>query len=571
MTRTCLNELSQSSLDSELRVIFQRLESETFHRGDLGLARAMAERGHMPIKYLVDALETALKDGRYEDVWKVRSDISSATIDRDSFILVHEKFLRAAQHLGKHRKEIAVLQDLLKETPTESAQIGYRKILAKALASLGKWEESLVECKRIEQSNASSEGDILWSLLQKAETLWQAGRFHEADSVYESVEQELRSERSEEWLRYSVGRARQSGQRGDMDGVARFLQSAEDVVGAPVCARDPLFLNTLGGMKVELAEYREAASILDMALRRAVEMNEWDVYVMVSHRACSVEYGLGRMWEAARIGRDGVATSVALGSDRISVMISSMVAYPEAILGRIGPSFRCAETMMRTAMHLKDQNLLVQAHRLRAFVAAYAGWRQILDEAEEAIRDVGGLGAEEGVAYVHYCRGIQLIGAHRWSEAKSALKKALKRATDTGHLGLSLRIQLLLIIASVNQESITEVLSEIQGLKKKLAAGKYPALVPIADLAEYKIRKDPPSAEKARAAMVQMWENGRFLEILDWVPEIYENADDEERRALKRQVVDIVQRSANTLDDASLRSQFLSSRRVRAALELARS
>jgi tetratricopeptide (TPR) repeat protein len=160
---------------------------------------------------------------------------------RDSWL----RILHAAQRAGKYEEEVRILRRLLR-TSVGAAAIEERKMLAQALGHLGDWQGALEQCSWILSDGQAMSAARTWAALQRAETLWQAGRFADADEAYEAIEPTYRRHGSGVARFAVVARASQYGQRGDMAGVKRYLDLAEAKVGPEQCRQDPMYLNTLG-------------------------------------------------------------------------------------------------------------------------------------------------------------------------------------------------------------------------------------------------------------------------------------------------------------------------------------
>lgn len=544
------------------------IDSNETLEGDTRLLASLLNSGCVPARYLHRTLEESLSLGRNDEVLDLEPLINSVEMKKASRKRCYEYLLLAARTLGRYAKEAELLGRLLEVAPDRQV-IEYRMRLSSVLASLGNWGEAIGQCEEIDKDQRATEAESLLSTLQRAEILWQSGDFHKADTVYEVVKGLLRDDMQKEWLRYGVSRAREFGQRGDMDQVAAYLEEARARAGTALCESDVMFLITKGGLDVELGNHGAAAPIMERALEVALQEGNWNAHVMAAHRACTIEYGLGRMWEASRVGREGITTAVALGSKRIERMISSTTAFPEVILGNLGASLKCSQEMISTAEELGDVNLLIQAHRLRAFVGAYGGWRELVERSSRAVEGVGReIGADEALSFLDYCAGLFFYGEHAWKEASDRFESALVGARETGQAGHVLKIRTLMTVVN-SKLGRSENDNTLEEIESELRLGRNPALEPMVSLARALDSRSISEADWIEA-LDQMWDHGRLMEFLEWAPSIAGIVGKQGPINLRKRIVNIVQRAANSLDDTELRKQFLSSKRVRFALLTAR-
>jgi hypothetical protein len=212
---------------------------------------------------------------------------------------------------------------------------------------------------------------------------------------------------------------------------------------------------------------------------------------------------------------------------------------------------------------------MIQAHRLRAFVGAYGGWREIVEDSYQIVGRLGReIGAEEALSFLDYCAGLFFFGERAWKEAIEKLESALEKARDTGQAGHALKIRLLISVVN-NKLGRREEDDDLKETEAELMSGRYPALEPIVKLSRI-LNRGLRSDAEGEEVLNQMWDHGRLMEFLEWAPGIRGEVTGQSPINLRKRIVNIVQRAANSVDDTELRKQFLSSKRVRFALLTAR-
>ena len=565
MTREAVVEKAAEHFSgARLKELGGHLDGSKIHPGDLDLAGALVGLGVFESDYVLESLDRALSDGRYEGVLGFGEVFDSTEIKSRGVL---ERILRAAQRLGKFPKEVATLEGLLK-LPLETGQeIGYRKMLAKALASLGKWQEAVEQCQQIESAEGVSEKDRIWARLQRAETLWQAGRFAEADDIYGEVEGVLTSEMKEEWLRYAVGRARQAGQRGDMGGVEQYLGNAENAVGRSFCEKDVLYLHTLGGLEIQQSKFEDAHPLMKTARLQAQSKNDWATYIMVSDRASNVAECLGNLREATRIGKEALATATALGSERIVARVSNSLTFNEMLLGNLGGALRRVEEYLQAASKFDDHDMEVQGHRLLARIAAHGGFEEKLASSIDFLQKSASKDRKKAyVARADFYAGIFNMGKADWNVASDFFQSALSVLQELGRVDDMLEAQLYLSIAKFRANSETPSSEQVSKLMAKIEVA--PRFLPIMVLAKAEMSEDSDDRMEAEAigAIENLWLEGRCLDIVEWASAIVGRISTSGRARAKGKLLSAVQRIANSIDDASLKKQFLSLPRTQEAL-----
>jgi serine/threonine protein kinase len=543
------------------------------HTEDLGLARRLFENGNTLPRYTVIALEKALREGRYEQVLAF-ADLAAG---RDEAFgkwtnEVWSLFLRAAQRAGKYETQVRILRDLIRATTRpgasdlppsreqEAEAVIHRKALAQALTNLGDWKQAVEECQAIESSVEAGERDRLWAKLQRAETLWQAGRFADADGTYAEVESLLSDSMAEEWLRFAVGRARQHGQRGDMAGVKKYLELARRKAGKERCETDSLYLHTYAGLSIQVMGFTAAKGLAEKARHVASERADWVSYVMSSLRSAAISYGLGNMWDASRQGRDALATSAMLTSEMIWGRSIAFLAYPEIQLANLGSALRKASTYKDLATRIEDRNLLAQASRLIAFLGSQGGWRKLLDEAKELSdeKDVS-----ESSAFRRLCEGEYQLGLGLYESAAELLDESARQMKQLGEKDSEIRARLLL--AFCDHQLGKAVVDRINAQD----LDRFPPLRLLAQLIHELTSKKTSSVVYSRISS-ELWTEGRLIELVEWFPVIFAELSGSEKQLLKSRTIGIIQRAASSLDDYDLRREFLEFPRIKRALLLIR-
>ena len=549
------------------------------HPEDLGLARRLFENGHAEPRYTVVALERALREGRYEQVLDFSEKASHETEAFGEWRNeVWSLFLRAARRAGKYETQVRLLRDLIQgairpgDSPPsregEAEAVIHRKALAQALTNLGDWKQAVEECHAIEASTEAGEKDQLWAKLQRAETLWQAGRFADADATYAEVERSLSDSMAEEWLRFAVGRARQHGQRGDMAGVKTYLELAEQKAGKDICEKNAMYLNTLGGWLIEKSELDSARPVLQQAAKTATEEGNWAAYVMIASREASLTYDYGDMKTAAKIGREGVATAEALLSDRILSFTNSFLAYPETHLGNVGSAWRRSKRVLDLAQNLGDKNIEVLAFRLRAFIASAVGWRDLTDRSASKVEEIAeSIGEDEAISFAALCRGLFHFGAEEWDEAERFLSKARQDFAKSGQPTSELKARIYLSLLQLQRGNKSAAAHELSGIHEISTSQKVTLLEPVARLASLLVNtstEHPVSGEVIRI-LSDFESRGRYLDLIEWGC-LGLSLGNGARKQVRTHMLNAVQRIAESLDDVQLRREFLGFPRTKKAL-----
>ena len=544
------------------------LEERGRHSGDLGLARRFFEHGNPMPRYTVAALEKALRDGRYEEVLELAdkaapADEAFGPRTREVWAL----FLRAAERAGKYETQVRLWRDLIRWDIASGAGsvMLHRKALAQALTNLGDWKQAVEECRAIETSPEVGERERLWAKLQRAETLWQAGRFGEADATYLEVEKLLSDSMRDEWLRFAVGRARQHGQRGDMAGVKKFLELAELKGGKELCENDPLYLHTLGGWLIEKSELDAARPVLQRAANRATDEGNWAAYIMIASREASLTYDYGDMKSAAKIGREGVATAEALLSNRILSFTNSFLAYPETHMGNVGSAWRRSQRVLDLAHSLGDRNIEVLGFRLRAFIASGVGWRNLTEEVAAQVDEIAdSIGEDEAVSFSALCRGLFYFGAEEWDTAEKFLSKAHQGFSRSGQPTSDLKARIYLSLLNFHRGHTESAIDEMKEILEISTSQKVMLLNPVARLASYAIDSPTEHAPQAAEILLGFESQGRYLDLVEWG--YLGLLDRNGQKQIRSYMLNAVQRIADSLDDVQLRREFLGFPRTRKAL-----
>jgi len=561
----------------DVKLVCEALEWGS-HPEDLGLARRLFEGGNTVPRYTVMALEKALREGRYEQVLEFAEHAAGREGTFGEWANeVWSLFLRAAHRTGKYETQVRLLRDLIRganrlgaiDVPSregDAEAVIHRKALAQALTNLGDWKAAVEECQTIEGSEEAGERDRLWAKLQRAETLWQAGQFADADRTYAEVEALLTDSMVEEWLRFAVGRARQHGQRGDMAGVKKYLEMARNKAGKDLCDRNSMYLNTLAGWLIEKSELDAARPVLQRATKAATNDGNWTAYVMIATREASLTYDSGDMKTAAKIGREGVATAEALLSDRILSFTNSFLAYPETHLGDIGSAWRRSTRVLDLAQKLKDKNIEVLAFRLRAFIASGVGWRGLTEDSATKVDEIAkSIGEDEAISFAALCRGLFYFGAEEWKEAEECLLKASAGFQKAGQPTSELKAKIYLSLLDHLRGETDLASREIKDILKQLNEHKVILLQPIADLALAMTSSSEGIAPAELARILSDFAfRGRYLELIEWGSlGLKEKAA---QKQIRGHMLNAVQRIADSLDDVQLRREFLSFPRTKKAL-----
>jgi tetratricopeptide (TPR) repeat protein len=572
MTRGALLRRSQGIIpEPSLDGIARMLDMKSPHEGDLGLARRLLQTGRALPRYLLRSLDEALAAGRYAEMLEFGRELETLAAGGEASLKeLWLRILQAAQHAGKYEEEVRTLRRLLL-TSEGAAAIEERKMLAQALGHLGDWHGALEQCSGILNDGQAKSSDRTWAALQRAETLWQAGRFADADLAYEAIEPELTAAMAAEWLRFAVGRARQYGQRGDMAGVKRYLDLAVAKVGNERCRQDPMYLNTLGGLLIEKAELEDARPILGRASEIAERERDWKAYIMILSRAGSLIYDLGEMREAERIGRKAITTAEALASARMLGFTSSYLGYPETHLGRVGSAWRRAQRVLDLSQSLSDVNLEILGHRLRVFIASNVGLREELEESAELARAAGERAGEREIsAFVFQYYGVFHLGNEHFEEASECFERAREAYRILGQEGGELKSRLYLLIAKGKSQFGDDGVEELGRIQKEAQRKHQILLVPITKLAQLILDQEFRARNPGQAAKILLgfWSEGRLLDLLHWASLGLLPARGGVDLELRGKVLSAVQKIADSLDDAQLRTEFLGFARTRKTLKL---
>jgi protein kinase-like protein len=562
-TRSALLRLTQGpDSGNQIAGLQRALETGTCHPGDLGLARRLLARSDVAAGYTVPALDAALREGRYEEVLEFANAASGrhASFGAEARE-IWSRFLRAAQRVGRYELEARLLRDLLAWATGEEA-ILHRKALGQALTHLGDWKQALEECTRIEGVPEATEKDRLWAKLQAAETLWQAGRFTEADEAYATVEGRLSNAMVEEWLRYGVGRARQHGQRGDMAGVKKYLEMTRASVGSEVCEADALYLHTYAGLAIQEEGYLAARDPAQKARQIALGKADWVPFVMASLRSAAISYGAGDMWDASRQGREALTTSAVLKSEVIWSRALAFIAYPEAHLANLGSALRKALAYRELAERNEDKNLLAQASRLLAFLGSLGGWGRFIREGKLLI---GGESSTESSSFLKLCEGQYELGMGNHDRAAVLLAETAREMKELGEKDSEVKARILLFLADRERK-----LDPTDDLDLLGTVDRFPSLGLIAGLVHAEMNPSAAPPGIVAAAGVDLWEKGRFMELIEWFPLLFGRLSGADKQILKGRAINIIQRAASSLDDHDLRREFLEFPRIKRILLLVR-
>jgi len=539
------------------------LEERARHAGDLGLARRFFEHGNPMPRYTVESLEKALREGRYEEVLELAdkaapSDEAFGPRTREVWSL----FLRGAERAGKYETQVRLLRDLIRWDIASGAGsvMLHRKSLAQALTNLGDWKQAVEECRAIETSPEAGERERLWAKLQRAETLWQAGRFAEADATYLEVEKLLSDSMRDEWLRFAVGRARQHGQRGDMAGVKKFLELARARAGEE-CETDSLYLHTYAGLSIQEEGLAAAKDLAEKARHVASERSDWVSYVMTSLRSATISYGLGNMWDASRQGRDALATSATLTSEMVWGRSIAFLAYPETQLANLGSALRKATMYQELAVRNEDRTLLAQASRLVAFLGSQGGWKKLLLEAK-TLSDQKDL--TEGSAFLKLCEGEYQMGMGLYESAAELLAESAGEMEQLGEKDSEIRASLLLDFC------IHQIGGQVVDRVEDSELERFPSLRPLALLVQAERESKGTQVKAFSMISSELWTQGRLMELTEWFPIILAGLSGGDRQLLKNRTISIIQRAASSLDDYDLRREFLEFPRIKKTLLLIR-
>jgi tetratricopeptide (TPR) repeat protein len=572
MTRAALLHRSGGTIpERSLDRIARLLDAESPHEGDLGLARRLFHSGRALPRYLLRSLDESLAAGRYGEMLEFGRELEESAAEGDASLREPWlRILRAAQRAGKYEDEVRILRRLILISGG-GAVVEERKMLAQALAHLGDWQGALEQCSWILEDGGATEADRVWATLQRAETLWQAGRFADADDAYEAIEPGLAATMAAEWLRFAVGRARQHGQRGDMAGVKRYLDLAEAKVGRERCRQDSMYLNTLGGLLIERAELESARPLLSRASEIAERERDWEAYIMISSRAGSLIYDLGDMREAARIGRKGLTAAEALASARMLGFTSSYQGYPETHLGKVGSAWRRAQRVLDLSKSLSDVNLEILGHRLRVFVASNVGLANELNESAARARAVGErIGEKEILAFVFHYSGVFHLGNEEFEEASRCFDRAREAYSRLGQKGGELKSRLYLLISQGQSQFDLDGVEELKGIQEEAQRNNLILLVPITKLARLILDQEFRTRNPGQAAeiLLAFWDEGRLIDLLQWASLGLLPSKGGVNPEMRGKVLSAVQKIADSLDDAQLRREFLAFARTRRTLKL---
>jgi len=532
---------------------------------DLEFGTHLVRLGRWPEGYLRAALAAALEAARYQDVLRFRevAEERGAAIP----IPVLDLFLRAAHGLGKYPEQEAILNRMLERVESPADAVAYRKQLGQVLVGLRRWQASVDQFQLIEESPDASEADRMCAGLQRAGSLWQGGRFEDADTVYRSLQERLQPDMREEWLRFAVGRAREFGQRGNMMKVQEYLDLAREKAGEEMCEGDALYLNTLGGLLMEQGDPLSAKPVMESALSRARASRSWDSLVMITSRAGSQSYNMGEMWEATKVATEGISTAMALGSQQLAIRSSLFVGYVEVQLGNLGSPYRRGKQAIWYAREAHDENQELQGHRLLSSVAAHAGWQAELVAAVKSAEQIGTrIGEDESVAYAFYSRSLYLVGLRNWLKARVALEQSLETLQLMGQVAVANRVRLLLALALKHTEGERAARGQLYKAEEVIGGrGTSPILAPLLQIVRTEIH-GTKDTEELSCLLQSLWEKGRMMEIVDWGPVFLHHLPDEASREGRRKVVGAVQRIASSIDSAELRAEFLRFEKTKQAL-----
>ncbi len=357
-----------------IEAIAARLEgSGDLHRGDLALARDLFARGIFLPGYLGDALGSRLAEGRYEDVlgfWKEFKDRPEAR--KPEFLFVWEAGRRAAHRLGRFPEEVEILRRLLGSESPPEVEIDRRRMLADALFAVGDWQGAVAECEALSASAEATERERVRAELQKAEFLWEVGRFPEATGAYETCRHGPESDEPL-LLKYLVGRARLAAQVGDIKAMATFLEEAERRLGPETLESDPYYFYARAGLEFQRGNPEAAAPFTHRAVALAEKASRWQDSVRFSTRASVVAYDNGKILEAHRGTTQALSTALATKSDRTAAMVMLFLGFYEVQLGRFGAAHRRMEFVLKEAERLEDRGLASSSVAACHFLASNAG------------------------------------------------------------------------------------------------------------------------------------------------------------------------------------------------------
>jgi tetratricopeptide (TPR) repeat protein len=559
VTKECLSRISLSQVSrSRLRSIVTNIQRLGLHVDDLGLATSILQGGELPLAMLLSAVPVAIQEGRYEQILDLRRSLIPFKLEANPKESLWRQFSSAAHRLGNLPLEITLLEELIPWSREADARMKLELQRAEALASLGDWEGSVSVCEVIERT-ATDRYLKVRACLQRAEALWQSGNHDGATKAYEETKARLLPEMREEWLRYTIGRARQYGQIGRMKDVAAFLEEARRGVGESSCNANPLFLHTLGGLQLQTAEYRGARATLIKAMEIARSNENWKEFLMISMRAGSVESGLGNPRRAAELGREGLSISQALGSETITARVLASLAHAEMYLGKLGSAVRHSHQYLDTAVRKKDKTMEIQAHRLLAQIGAHGGFENLLHTSLSYLRKSSSKNDDiEAQARADLCQGIFYWGCGRYSEAAGALELAVNHFVEVGWKDDELEARLWLL--RVQSELGRDVSGELVHLEAAIREAKSRLLCPLLSLLQIKLGVS--DAVSAETIAEELWGNGRIMDVMEWLPDL----GPAHGKALDRILLGAIQSTAESLVQPDLRRQFLSFPRTLAAL-----
>ncbi len=520
------------------------------HRGDLGLVVAALDQGLLPALYLERSLPAALRRGQYEAVLALWKRLQEPPWDG-----IPERLwgaaLRSAQRLGRFADEVAILRHGLSRPVTVAEEVTHRRQLAAALFALGDWAGAVGECEAIEGLPGVPEVERVRAVLQRAEFLWQAGRFDEADAVYAEVEPSLGADPGL-LLQFHVGRARLAGQRGDTAAMGENLRWAEKQVSSQIRDQDLLYLNASVGYAIEVGRQHDAVGIATRALELAERDGRWKEFVMLAARASAVTYELGSAVEAHRDASRALATAVALRSRKMIAMTSLFLGFYEVRLGQIGTALRRAKQAIELAKSLQDGMVVVETQRLRAFIGGMVGLQKEVEESRDVLM---GYDDPKFRSHSDECMGTYALGASRWEEAQRYLSEASDAFRHSGQSDSLQMAQAKLALALHGLGKDDHAATVFDEASDYFEAGRFPLMMPMVRMIGIIIGRTDPAVFPE--VIDDLAVKRRWLEIARWGGLALKIAETADRRRLGRVVLSAVQFVASSFDDPAQRKEFL--------------
>jgi len=528
------------------------------HPRDLDLALWLHTNGSPCEAYLLEAMATANREGRFDEVLAVRSRLEEARCEPSPAIW--EQIRLGGQALGKYREELYAVERLLEGPDPGVSLVTLWRRKAEVLAALGLWEESISACTTWENLPDALPEERIQARLQRAENLWQVGQYREAESVYEETEGLLEPQMKDEWLRFAVGRARQAGQAGEKSRQEAFLMLAEEKVGEEECRKDPNYLNSKTFLFLETGRSQIVTDLIRLATQQALETRQWGALVMAEARNSYAALNLGHVHDMRHASLHGLETALALGSERMATRMRNQLGYAEGRLAYFSNALQRFEQSRRFASQQRDMELYLAAERLRCFLAVMGGWSQMLKESSAWIFAAAHLDNDEASGFAEFSLGWFHLLVGSFGESRHWLEASLTRRNRMGARATSAQSEVLLGILSFRENGSAERLRRIA---VEDVAANYPLMSPILTLARMEAGMDEPQA--TMAILDELWARGRHIEFLEWVPLGMRVGTIRDQQEIRKKALSAIQKAAD-LDDAQLRRQFLGFARIKNAL-----